>query len=177
MAFLVRKLNKMDRLSILAETSDVNKIYADIPTTEFRTTEGSLSTWIIESLDKINEAVLAIAITSSKISKMDFIIIDTELLSKYQLEFKQTYAGEDIAVPDLQDTHYDILNISVEKLAVCTKVYQAIVCEDPDCEKYIVRLAAGEVKDILREAFENNRIDESKIPSNLEKELSKLKAG
>ena len=86
MAFLVRKLNKMDRLSVLAETPDVNKLYADIPTTEFRTTEGSLSTWIIESLDKINEAVLAIAITSSKISKMDCIIIDTELLSKYQLE-------------------------------------------------------------------------------------------
>ena len=64
MAFLVRKLNKMDRLSVLTETPDVNKLSADIPTTEFRTTEGSLSTWIIESLDKINEAVLAIAITS-----------------------------------------------------------------------------------------------------------------
>lgn len=177
MAFLVRKLNKKDRLSVLAETPDVNKLYADIPTTEFRTTEGSLSTWIIESLDKINEAVLAIAITSSKISRMDVIIIDTDLLSKHQLEYKQTYAGEDIAVPDLQDTHYDILNISVEKLAVCTKVYQTIVCEDPDCEKYIIRLAEGEVKDILREAFKNDRIDESKIPSNLEKELSKLKAG
>lgn len=177
MAFLVRKLNKMDRLSVLAETPDVNQLYADIPTTEFRTTQGSLSTWIIESLDKINEAVLAIAITSSKISKMDFIIIDTDLLSKYQLEYKQTYAGEDIAVPDLQNTHYDILNISVEKLAVCTKIYQDIVCEDPDYEKYIVRLAAGEVKDILKEAFIKNRIDESKIPPNLEKELSKIKAG
>ena len=167
----------MDRLSVLAETPDVNQLYADIPTTEFRTTQGSLSTWIIESLDKINEAVLAIAITSSKISKMDFIIIDTDLLSKYQLEYKQTYAGEDIAVPDLQNTHYDILNISVEKLAVCTKIYQDIVCEDPDYEKYIVRLAAGEVKDILKEAFIKNRIDESKIPPNLEKELSKIKAG
>lgn len=177
MAFLVRKLNKMDRLSVLAETPDVNKLSADIPTTEFRTTEGSLSTWIIESLDKINEAVLAIAITSSKISRMDIIIIDTDLLSKHQLEFKQTYAGTQIAVPDLQDTHYDILNISVEKLAVCTEVYQTIVCEDPDCEKYIIRLAAGEVKDILREAFRNKRIDESKIPSNLKEELSKLKAG
>lgn len=177
MAFLVRKLIKMDKLSVLAETPDVNKLHADIPTTEFRTTGGSLSTWIIESLDEINEAVLAIAITSSKISKMDFIIIDTELLSKYQLEFKQTYAGEDIAVPDLQDTHYDIINVSVEKLAVCMKIYQTIVCEDPDYEKYIIRFTAGEVKDILREALKNDRIDESKIPSNLEKELYKLKAG
>ena len=99
MAFLVRKLNKMDRLSVLAETPDVNKLYADIPTTEFRTTEGSLSTWIIESLDKINEAVLAIAITSSKISKMDFIIIDTELLSKYQLEYKCKFRPNGVAIP------------------------------------------------------------------------------
>lgn len=177
MAFLVRKLCKRDKLSSLISTTDINKLNADIPTTEFRTTEGRLSTWIIESLDKLNDAVLAVAVTSSEISKMDFIIINTELLSKHQLEYEQTYAGQEIAVPDLQNTHYDILNISVEKLAVCTQIYQTIVREDPECEKYIIRFAAGEIKDILREALKNKRIDESKASKNLSKELSKLKAG
>ena len=148
MAFLVRKLCKRDKLPILVEIDDINKMDADIPTTEFRTTDGKLSTWIIDSLDRLDEAVLAIAVSSSEITKMDFIIIDTELLSKYNLEYKQTYAGQDIAVPDLQNTHYDILNVSIEKLATCTQVYQSIIKEDPECEKYIIRFVAGEIKDI-----------------------------
>ena len=36
---------------------------------------------------------------------MDFIIIDTDILSKNSLEYRQTYAGQEIAIPDLQDTH------------------------------------------------------------------------
>ena len=57
---------------------------------------------------------------------MDFIIINTDLLTENSLEYKQTYAGQDIAIPDLQDTHYDIIGITIEKLVNCTKVYQRI---------------------------------------------------
>lgn len=177
MPFLVRKLNKMDKLSVLADANDINKLDADIPTTEFRTTDGRLSTWIIDSLDKLDDAVLAIAVTSSEISKMDFIIISTELLSEHHLDYEQTYAGQDIAVPDLQNTHYDILNVSVEKLAVCTEIYQTIVREDPDCEKYIIRFASGDIRDILNKALKDNRIDKSKASKSLSKELSRLNAG
>ena len=126
MAYLVRKLIKMDNLFVLPQFSDIPKIYADIPTTEFRTKEGALSTWYIDSIDDIENAVLAIAITSSKVEKLDVIIIDTEILLKNRLEYEQTYAGQDIAIPDLQNTHYDIINVTIEKLINCTNVYQKI---------------------------------------------------
>lgn len=175
----MRKLGKIDKLAALidADVHNVERMDADIPTTEFRTTDGKLSTWIIDSLDNLNDAILAIAVSSSAITKMDFIIIDTELLSKYNLEYKQTYAGQDIAVPDLQDTHYDIVNISIEKLVICTQVYQSIVKEDSEYETYIVRVAAGEIKDILKNAMKDHRIDESKATRKLKEELSKLKVG
>ncbi len=175
MPFLVRKLMKRDEISALSDAAEVSKVYADIPTTEFRTKNGTLSTWIIDSLDDLGNAVLAIAVTSSEISKMDFIAIDTQLLSDNALEFQQTYAGQDIAIPDLQDTHYDILNITVEKLVDCMKVYQSIVKTDPDGEKYIIRYAAGEIKDLLKKALLNHSIDETKASEKLKKELSKLK--
>ena len=74
MAFLVRKLGKMDELFSLSDELDIAVIHADIPTTEFRTKNGTLSTWHINSLDDIENAVLAIAITSSDIAKMDFMM-------------------------------------------------------------------------------------------------------
>lgn len=93
MPFLVRKLNKRDQFSKLVDKECVEDIYADVPTCEFRTTKGCLSTWLIESLEDIDNAVLAIAVSSSQISKMDFIIIDTAVLDQNGLEYKQTYAG------------------------------------------------------------------------------------
>lgn len=175
MAFLVRKLSKRDKLSDLGDTTDVRKINADIPTAEFRTSNGTLSTWIIDSLEKLNEAVLAIAVSSTEITKMDFIIIDTDLLSNNGLEYMQTYAGQDIAVPDLQDTHYDIINVSIEKLVNCTQVYQSIVKMDPEGEKYILRFAAGEIRDIIKEAILANRINEELASKKLKLEIEKLK--
>lgn len=177
MAFLVRKLIKRNQLYALNDNSDIIKMHADIPTTEFRTTKGTLSTWIVDSVEKVDEAVLAIAVSSSEITKMDFIVIDTELLTKNALECKPTYAGQDIAVPDLQNTHYDIINISIEKLVNCTQVYQSIVKTDPEGEKYILRYAAGQIKDLLKKAVKENRVDESRASRKLKEEIDKLKAG
>ena len=120
---------------------------------------------------------IAIAVTSSDITKMDFIIINTDLLTENSLEYKQTYAGQDIAIPDLQDTHYDIIGITIEKLVNCTKVYQRIVESDPNGETYIIRYAAGEIKDLLKCAIEEHRVDESKAPKKIKEQLGKLKAG
>lgn len=176
MAFLVRKLVKRDELDSLCDESDIQKVCADIPTKEFRTTNGALSTWRINSLEKIGDAVLAIAVTSSEITKMDFIVIDTDLLAENALEYKQTYAGQDIAIPDLQDAHYDIIGITVEKLANCTKVYQRIVESDPNKEKYIIRYIAGEIKDLLKRAIQEHRVDESKaLNKNIRRQLNELK--
>lgn len=177
MAFLVRKLGKMDELFSLNGERDITTIHADIPTTEFRTKNGTLSTWHIDSLDDIENAVLAIAVSSSEIAKMDFIIISTDILSKNSLEYKQTYAGQDIAIPDLQDTHYDIIDVSIEKLINCTKVYQTIVEMDPEGETYIVRYAAGEIKDLLKKTLADERVDESKASKKIKEQLDKLKAG
>lgn len=177
MAFLVRKLGKMDQIFSLRDKSDIQKVYADIPTMEFRSKNGTLSTWRIDSLGEIENAVLAIAVTSTDITKMDFIIIDTDLLSENSLEYEQTYAGQEIAIPDLQDTHYDIVGITIEKLVNCTRVYQRIVDLDPDGETYIIRYAAGEIKDLLKCAIEENRVDESKASRKIKEQIDKLKAG
>jgi hypothetical protein len=165
----------MDEIFSLCGESDVRKVYADIPTAEFRTKNGTLSTWYIDSLDDIENAILAIAVSSSEITKMDFIIINIEILLANALEYKQTYAGQDIAIPDLQNTHYDILDITVEKLANCTRVYQTIANMDPDRETYIIRYAAGQIKDLLKRAIKDERIDESKATPKIKEQLNKLK--
>ena len=176
MAFLVRKLIKRDRLSILEEIQNINDVKADIPTTEFRTTDGKLSTWLIDSLDELTDAVLAIAVSSSEVTKMDFIVIDTSLLEKHSLKYEQTYAGREIAVADLQNKHHDIVDITIGKLINCTNLYMDIIKNETDEEKYIVRYTVGDIKEILKRAIIQKRIDESKTDTKVRELISKLNA-
>lgn len=176
MAYLVRKLIKRDKLSDLESNGNVKDILADIPTTEFRTTNGMLSTWMIESIEEVDKAVLAIAVSSSEISKMDFIILDTELIKKYNLSYDYTYSGTDIPIPDLQDLHCDILGITMDKLTNCACLYRDILIEEPDEGMYILRYTAGEIKNLLKEAIKNNRVDRSKAVGKIGELIDKLSA-
>lgn len=173
MAYLVRKINKKKNIDTLRGDLDVDQLTADMPTGELRTTNGTLSAWIVESLSEVNEAILAIAVTSSKISKMDFLIIDTEILKNYDLEFKQTYAGRDIPIPDLQDSHYDIVNLSMGKLKNCVLAYKAVVDKDVD-GKLVVRYSEGQIKDILKKAFVDDRVDISKAEGRIKDMFQQL---
>ena len=172
MAYLVRKLNKRESVDKFGEADCIETMPADAATCEFRTTDGRLSTWRIESLDDIGQAVLAIVVTSSKVERMDFIVIDTDFLDERGLVYNQTYAGQEIAVPDLQDTHYDIEGITIRRLLDCSYVYQKVYGIDKQTETYIVRYVEGEIKDLLCEAKDANRIDMSKTNKAVRKLLS-----
>ena len=177
MSFLVRKLNKRDCLDALLKNDNIEETLADVPTSEFGTKEGALSTWIINSIDELDNAVLAMAVSSTKITKMDFIIIDTKLLDEMELEYKQTHAGMEIPIDDLQDTHYDIIGISLKKLVECAKVYRTILSnEDSEEEKYIVRVTEAEIKEKLKKAILDNRVDKSKANKPLKALIEELSA-
>lgn len=176
MAYLVRKLIKRDKLSELECVSEIENLLADIPTIEFRTTNGTLSTWKIESLDELENAVLAIAVSSSDISKMDFIVIDTDLLFENGLSYAETYAGMDIAVPDLQDSHCDIQGITIDKLKNCASIYRDVLVNETEEERFIVRFSAGEIRKIIKKAISENRIDGSKAIGKIGEEIRKLSA-
>lgn len=172
MAYLVRKLFKRENIEKIGESDNIDTMFADGPVGEFRTTDGTLSTWIIESLDKLEDAILAIVVTSTDVSKMDFVIIDTDILDVNGLDYKQTYAGQEIAVPDLQNTHYDIVGITLHKLFNCTKVFKSIYQNDNNDETYIVRYAAGEIKDLLNKANSENRLDLTILNPKMQKYLT-----
>lgn len=177
MSFLVRKLNKRDKLCALGACECIEDVFADVPTNEFRTTDGALSTWKIDTIEDLENAVLAIAVSSSKISKMDFIIIDTELLEQNNLDYMQTYAGMEIPIPDLQDTHYDIVDISLKKLLDCSNVYKKIIVEENDEEEnFIIRFTEAEIKEILKKAILQKRVNKEKATKSIKEIIEAFSA-
>jgi hypothetical protein len=172
MPFLVRKLSKQNNIEKMGTAENPEEMIADAPTAEFRTSNnGALSTWLVNSLEDVDEGVLAIAVTSTKVSKMDFVVIDTALLEHYNLEYKQTYAGQEIAVPDLQNSHYDIVNITMKSIIKCINVYKDTYIKDNGDGKLYFRYSEGEIKDILKKAIAVERIDTSKLNSKIKDDI------
>lgn len=160
MPFLVRKLNKRDALcQKYSKKMDVRDMVADVPTSEFKTKDGTLSTWYIQDLKELGKAELAIAVTSTRIEKMDFIIINTSILDQQGLVYVQSYPGQDIVIPELQKLHYDITGITLSRLSACAEVYQKIILDDNDAGTYVVRSTASQIKQLLKKAMEENKVN------------------
>ncbi len=173
MSYLVRKLIKYESILQIGSAENIKNMPADAVTSEFRTKDGALSTWEIKSIEEFDNAALAIIITSSKVDKMDFIAIDTKYLEQEGLIFEKTYAGQDIAIPDLQDTHYDIKNITITKLINCANVYKRVFQDNQQEEKYIVRYVQGEIYDLLKRS--EKRIKEEILNSGIKKFIKNYK--
>lgn len=167
MAFYVRKLAKRKSIEQIAQADRFEDMLADAATAEFRTTNGTLSTWEIESMEKLDEAVLAIAATSTKIERMDFIVISREYIEKNELTCESSYAGKEIAIPDLQDTHYDIKGVTFAKLLNCVRMYREIYDLDNDSEQYIVRYAEREILRLLKDALTAGRVKKDLLPKDI----------
>ena len=171
MAYLVRKLLKRENIDLIGKAERAEDMFADAATSEFRTKGGTLSMWKIDSVDTLDEAVLAIVVTLTKVESMDFIVINTDYLDEENLEYKQTYAGIEIAVADLQNTHFDVVDITIPKLINCTCVYRKVFDEDKEEGNYIVRYAEHEIKDLLSKANQEGRLDFGKLNNGIKKAI------
>ena len=172
MGFLVRKIYKRSSIDSFSEATVLSEMYADAPVTEFKTTKGTLSAWFIEDLNQIENAILAILVTSTKVERMDFIAIDTRILDKYGLSYEKSFAGCVVAVPTLQDIHYDIKEITIEKLMNCSQVYKEVI-KQADNSKYIVRYPEGKMLELLKRALSEKILNKELLNDNIKDWIKK----
>ncbi|MCI9372225.1 MAG: hypothetical protein HFI52_02325 [Lachnospiraceae bacterium] len=176
MPFLVRKILKDESIEHIENIEDNDFLHqsADVPTTEFRTKHSTLSTYMIDNLNELDKAVLAIATTSSKISSMEFIILDAEILKAIGLKYENTYPGMEIPYEEMQEFHYDIVDVTIENLAKCLEAYKKTLQLDDNKSTFIVDYAEGKIKDLIKTALKQEKFNIEKVPVELNKAVQKL---
>lgn len=176
MPFLVRKILKDESIEHIENINGEDFLHqsADVPTTEFRTRHSALSTYIIDNLNELDKAVLAIATTSSKLSSMEFIVLDIEILKAIGLRYEKTDPGMAIPYEEMQEFHYDIVDINIENLAKCLEAYKKTMEIDDNKSIYIVDYAEGKIKDLVKAALIQEKFNVEKVPAELNKAIRKL---
>lgn len=163
MSILVRKINKAKWLQIdLSESDDVS---ADALTNCLKTNDNSLSVWEIESEEKINEAILAIASAGHHLESIDIIKLDKDYLASQNVEIKSSVGIT--KVEDLKDSHRDLANLTLSKMCI---ISSHIVAKFNKNDKEI-RITKKTIKDLLLKAIKDERLDKSDLNDSIVEKL------
>ena len=147
--------------------NNVEKLPADVITSDLKTFNNTLSTWKINFNEKneiiIDDVVLAL-LTGPKvehIETIDLIFIDTDRYN--QFEYKNTDGNT--LVENLKKRHYDVCNLNLKTLGEFCIIYLDAMnginenCNENCNENLMVKkISKREVIEIIRKAFKENRV-------------------
>lgn len=160
---LIRKINKTKWLQYdIINGADVS---ADALTNCIKTYNNSLSVWEIKDETDLEEAVLAIVAGQDYLEAIDVIILDERHFVKCQINQESTEGRT--PVNDLKNIHKDLCNLDFWTLGM---VAENIV-ESFKTDK-VKRYTISKLKDILKKAIEQNRLQVGDLNENIQRKLA-----
>ncbi|WP_379089947.1 hypothetical protein [Pedobacter sp. UC225_65] len=156
-----------------------DSVCADGVTYCLRTTGNTLSFWVANDLEdkSIQDIVLAFVANGEKLEKQEIILIEEEFFVKNGIQVVSTKGNT--KVDDLIESHKDLVSINIKKLEIVSneilkQVKDFSALTDEEIEKYLtIRIFdKEEVKAILLQAIQENRLKEEMISDKLRQKLS-----
>jgi len=131
---------------------------------DLRTQSNTLSVWRADSPEDINDAIVAMSLNRTDVSKMIALLLDEKDLSAMQIVFSDAIPGKAPgAVESIKNKHRDLLEIDYKRLGVLSD-YMMKVVHDKDKR---VEITKPNLKKLLIQYKEGNKI----IPDEMNDEL------
>jgi len=167
MAVFVRKLNNRRNIDSIRRVKNVIEAPADAVTSEFRTKNNTLSVWQVADKTKAEQGILAIALSSSHIETMDFVIFDEDAVNNKGLLLVHT-DPEKNPYSNAVKMHFDICDMRLHSLASICQIYKDV---DDSC---IIRKTKSELRALILHANDAGLINPSKANDGVIKDLQEL---
>ena len=161
MSKLVRKINRNNWPEKL---DDISAIGADAITQCLKTKANAMSVFQIPSEDQIDEVFLALASNAEHLETTDLVAMDKGHISGLGMSLIQT-AGI-TPIDNLQKIHCDITELRYKTLGPIA--YHVFECVRDD---HWMRRTKGELKDIIRKAIAEKRLDPSTLKDGVKKDI------
>ncbi len=160
MSILVRRINraKWDQVDIYNDDSS-----ADAITLCLKTTNNDLSTWLVDSEENIDTAILAL-ITGSRqenLSTIHIVYFDESIIAEKDLNLAQTIG--DTLIPTIKDKHRDISELTYSKLGDVKDI--VLDCLRNDRFKTITR---ANLKKMLIKSIEDGLLDRASLSDEMQ---------
>ncbi|PIB31277.1 hypothetical protein BFP78_12295 [Gaetbulibacter sp. 5U11] len=153
MPYLVRRISRAKWDNEEFNYLENNNPPADAITSCLRTFNNELSTWLIDNLEDLNQAILCL-VTGSKqenINTIQLIYFDIEEVEKRGLVLEKTPG--DTVIEELKDSHFDIKDLNYDSLGIFKDI--VLDCLRKDYCKTITRKS---LKEILTDSVNKTKI-------------------
>ena len=167
MALLIRKISRSKWPPCDLDVFDVNQLQADTISGDLKTQKNTLSTWEIEDIDSLEEAVLALVSGSDKIDTMHVIAIRFDDALNNQLKIVSTEGNTPIS--ELRGIHRDIADLNYKALGTFAKLVIVALKENR-----VKTFAVKELREILKKAIEQGRLKLSDVKPTLKEDIDKF---
>ncbi len=166
--YYIRKLSKRTTLSKIKNTDNIHDIGADILKQELSTTNNTLSFWKCTNLENTKDTIKAILLSTTSIEASQFIIVNDQLIKKYEIDIDDKVAGN-TGYKDHEKLHVDFCNLTYRKIGNILELFKEI--SEQTC--LTRKLEKPEVKNYIDEVISDNMLDKSNIRPELLKDIEK----
>ncbi|MFF2457641.1 hypothetical protein [Peribacillus simplex] len=166
MSFLVRKINKAKWPKENFSEFDIRNLRADALTSCLRTSKDTLSTWEIQSMEDLSEAILALVSTFERLDKIDVVIIERNEISNSGFEIEDTPG--DTPIDELKNTHKDIVGLTYKTMGEFSQLLLDTMGVEGRMERYTVK----KVEKLLKSAIDSGILDLNSLKESLRKSLT-----
>lgn len=166
MTFVVRKVDnkrKFDKLQLQKKFIAVGEIQADA-VTDLRTSENSLSIYIVPSEEAVERVIVALASTRNKFENIDFATLKYDDFQVLQTEYNFILESVPRKTPDelVNSWHKELIELTDRKIVELAKAI--IITGQKE------RILGEKIKKLIVEGIDNKVLDKTKVsPSLLEK--------
>lgn len=164
MSFLVRKIARSKWPSNDFEQMVKDEIPADALSNCMKTSKNTLSTWEIESLDNIEEAVLALVASGDHIDTIHVVYIERDNMESKGLNISDIEGKT--PVKDLVDTHKDIAALTYQSVGEFANLILGELKQKKE-----KRYAKSDLVKIINKAIENGRLDPIELKEGIRSKL------
>ncbi|MDR1884565.1 MAG: hypothetical protein LBR26_17595 [Prevotella sp.] len=158
---LVRKINKAKWFN---DGKIIEDPSADAMTNCLKTTQNTLSVWLINSETEIEDAVLAIVSGQDHLETIDIVMLEDEYFIKCEIRTEETEGLTPVF--DLRNKHRDLASLDFWTLGMVA--YHII--ENIKKNK-LQRFTEAKLKKIIKNAIANNRLRLTDLKEDIQKKV------
>lgn len=147
------------------KNSDIKDTSADIITNCLKTSNETLSLWYVDKEEEIYKAIIALSANKDFLSRLDYIVIPDECITKHKLKLEKTI-GESPYI-DFNNNHFDIVEVKYGVLGeICNMIFELIKDKGE-----IKRVPLSDVKNMLINAINENLLNKDAMKESLLKDI------
>jgi len=163
MAFYIRKID-IGKWMQNSKVTDHTKLSADVITNCLKTKQNTLSLWKINTLDKLNEALIAITSGMDHLDRIAIVFFED---GKLNADLNLKICAGRTPFSDFEDNHCDIVELNYDSLGKFSKVVHEAIKENN-----YEQISKANIKELLNKAIVENKLNISTISEDIKKKLT-----